>query len=167
GVPVALHPRLRALTLQIVLRTIFGASGRPTDRCLYALRDRLLGMLSVTGSAVFPEPLLRHGPGRRVWLRFLRERAEVDELIYDIIEDRGRGEHSSDLLDKLLAAHNTDGSSMSARQVRDNLMSIVLAGHETTASELAWAFQLVAHNPKVLEKLIDEIDEDAGEARRS
>ena len=121
-------------------------------------------MLSVTASAVFPEPLLRHGPGRRIWRRFLRERAEVDELIYAIIEDRCRQDDvSGDLLGMLLAARNTDGSRMTPRQVRDNLMSIVLAGHETTAAELAWAFQLLAHNPRVLDKLIDEIDADAGE----
>ena len=162
-VPFALHPHLRALTLEIVLRTIFGASP-PTDRCLYALRDRLLGMLAVTASGVFPEPLLRHGPGRRIWTRFLCARAEVDRLIYAIIEDRARaGGCSGSLLDKLLAARNHDGSPMSSRQVRDNLMSVVLAGHETTASELAWTFQLLAHNPIVLERLIEEIDGGAGE----
>jgi cytochrome P450 len=162
-VPFALHPRLRALTLEIVLRTIFGASP-PTDRCLYALRDRLLGMLAVTASGVFPEPLLRHGPGRRIWTRFLCARAEVDRLIYAIIEDRARaGGCSGSLLDKLLAARNPDGSPMSSQQVRDNLMSVVLAGHETTASELAWTFQLLAHNPIVLERLIEEIDGGAGE----
>jgi cytochrome P450 len=163
-VPFALHPHLRALTLEVILRTIFGASGCLPDDRLYALRDRLLGMLSVTGSGVFPEPLLRHGPGRQIWARFLRDRAEVDQLIHGIIEDRGRvGGRSGAPFDRLLAAHNTDGSAMSARQVRDNLMSIVLAGHETTASELAWAFQLLAHNPRVLAKLIEEIDNDAGE----
>ena len=52
---------------------------------------------------------------------------------------------------------------MTRTQLRDNLMSLVLAGHETTASELAWAFQLLAHNPLVLERLIEEIDADAGE----
>jgi cytochrome P450 len=163
-IPFALHPHLRALTLEVVLRTIFGASGRPTDSRVYALRERLLVMLSVTASAVFPEPLLRHGPGRRIWTRFLRARAEVDELIYDIIEDRERsGGGSSDLLSKLLQARNEDGSRRSPRQVRDNLMSVVLAGHETTAAELAWAFQLLAHNPTALDKLIEEIDGDAGE----
>jgi cytochrome P450 len=168
GVPFALHPRLRALTLETVLRTIVG-SGTLADERLYALRERLLKMLSVTASAVCPEPLLRHGPGRRIWRRFLRERAEVDELIYAIIEDRRREEEcreedvSGDVLGMLLAARNADGSRMSQRQVRDNLMSIVLAGHETTASELAWAFQLLAHNPRVLNKLIDEIDGGAGE----
>ena len=163
-VALALHPRLRALTLETILRTILGASGRLTDRRLYALRDRLLKMLSVTASAVFPEPLLRHGAGRAIWRGFLRERAEVDELIYAIIEDRwGEQDVSGDLLGMLLAARNTDGSRMTPRQVRDNLMSIVLAGHETTAAELAWAFQLLAHNPRVLSKLIDEIDGDGGE----
>lgn len=164
-VPFALHPRLRALTLEIVLRTIVGASGRLPDERLYALRDRLLGMLSVTASAVFPEPLLRHGPGRGIWARFLRERAEVDELIYAIIEDRCRtGEDDSgDVLSMLLAAHNVDGSRMAPRQVRDNLMSMVLAGHETTAAELAWAFQLLAYNPRVLDRLIEELDGGAGE----
>jgi cytochrome P450 len=163
-VALALHPRLRALTLETILRAILGASGRLTDERLYALRDCLLKMLSVTASAVFPEPLLRHGAGRAIWRRFLCERAEVDELIYAIIEDRCReDEGCGDLLGMLLAARNTDGSRMTPRQVRDNLMSIVLAGHETTASELAWAFQLLVHNPRVLSKLIDEIDTDGGE----
>ena len=74
---------------------------------------------------------------------------------------RSSGGSSSDVLGMLLAARNTDGSAMSPRQVRDNLMSIVLAGHETTASELAWAFQLLAHNPRVLEQA------DRGDRRRT
>jgi cytochrome P450 len=163
-VPFALHPRLRALTLEVVLRMIFGSSASLTDHCLYALRDRLLAMLSVTGSAVFPEPLLRHGPGRGIWKRFLCARAEVDRLIYEIIEDRIRlGGSSADMLDRLLQARNPNGSPFSSQQVRDNLMSVVLAGHETTASELAWAFQLLAHNPAALERLTAEIDEGVGE----
>jgi tetraprenyl-beta-curcumene synthase len=162
--PFALHPRLRALTLETLLRTTLGASGALADARLYALRDRLLGMLSVTASPAFPEPLLRHGPGRGVWTRFLRERAEVDELIYAIIAERGDvREGRGDMLGTLLGACNVDGSRMTPRQVRDNLMSIVLAGHETTASELAWAFQLLAHNPRVLARLIEEIDAGDGE----
>ena len=190
--PFALHPSLRALTLETLLRTVVGASGALADDRLYDLRDRLLKMLSVTASAVFPEPLLRHGPGQRVWVRFLRERAEVDELLYGIIAERsaaqrsgathysegthhsgyllggdgmqgGGGMPDGDMLDTLLAARNADGSRRTPRQVRDDLMSIVLAGHETTASELAWAFQLLAHNPRVLDRLIEEIDAGAGD----
>jgi cytochrome P450 len=68
-----------------------------------------------------------------------------------------------DLLDMLLAAENPDGSSMSDREIRDNLMSMILAGHETTTGELAWAFQLLAHNPEVQDRLIEEIDSGGGE----
>jgi cytochrome P450 len=164
GMPFALAPRLRALTLETLLRTIFGVSGHPAEDQLRELRDRLLAMLTVTASAVFPEPLLRHGPGRRTWMRFLRRRAVVDELIYSIIAERARaGERSGDLLDRLLSARNPDGSAFTTRQVRDDLMSIILAGHETTASELAWAFQLLAHNPRVLGRLTNELDTGDGE----
>jgi cytochrome P450 len=161
--PFALHPRLRALTLQTALRTVLCASGSTNDQRLTELHQKLLSMLSVTGSAVFSEPLLRHGPGRRIWRRFLHERAEVDELLYDIIRQRDRSGDANSVLDDLLNARNADGSAMSPTQVRDNFMSIVLAGHETTAAQLAWAFQLLAHHPTALDKLIKEIDTNAGE----
>ena len=142
--PFALHPHLRKLTLELVLRTTLCSAEPVADGRLDALRDGLLAMLSVTGSAVFPEPLLRHGPGRAIWRRFVNELAEIDQLIYGIIDDRGRDGSDGDyLLDRLLVARNADGSSMSAQQIRDNLMSTILAGHETTAAELAWAFQLL------------------------
>jgi cytochrome P450 len=163
-VPIALLPRLRALTLEIALRTALGLSAHVSDSRLCELHKRMLSMLSVTGYVLFTEPLLRHGRGQHRWRRFLRERAEVDGLLYDIIQSRGspRGCAGS-LLDRLLSARNVDGSLMSAKQVRDNLMSMLLAGHETTAAQLAWAFQLLAHNPVALEKLIAEIDSGGGE----
>jgi cytochrome P450 len=164
GTPVALHPRLRTLTLDLVLRTALGRLGVLDESELHALRDRLLAMLSVTASVVFPQPRLRHGPGRSVWKSFLRARAEVDELIFSIIDDGRRREGvQDDMLASLLAERDAEGRPLSRRAVRDNIMSIVLAGHETTASELAWAFQLLAHNPAVLERLVAEIDEGAGE----
>lgn len=163
-VPFALHPRLRAMTLETILRVSLGASKGFADRRLYELRDRLLAMLSITASAVYPEPLLRHGPGRRLWARFLRDRAQVDELIYEIVAERAdHGDDGEHLLGRLLRMRNADGSPASPRQVHDNLMSVILAGHETTAAELAWAFQLLAHNPRVLERLTEEIREDAGD----
>ena len=122
-------------------------------------------MLSVTGSAVFRRAAAAPRSGRRIWKRFLRQRAEADELIYALIEDRARLEDNpANLLSRLLWDRNDGRLADVPRQVRDNLMSIVLAGHETTASELAWAFQLLAHNPVVLEKLIEEIDD--GHRRR-
>lgn len=164
GVPFALHGRLRVLTLDTLLRTIFASSPDPGEDELCELRDRLLEMLAITASAVLPQPLLRYGPDRGAWARFLGRRGRVDELLYPLIEHRRRaGGSTGDLLDRLLAARNADGSAFSSRQVRDGMMSLVLAGHETTASELAWAFQLLAHNPAVQDRLAEELDAGAGE----
>jgi cytochrome P450 len=162
--PFAAHPHIRALMLESALRTVLGVSDRAADPRVMELHRKLLAMLTVAGSTTLPEPLLRHGPGKTTWRRFLEERAELDTLLYDIIEHRDRSRAAAgNALDRLLAARNTDGSPLSPMQVRDNFMSLVLAGHETTASQLAWAFQLLAHHPDVVHGLQDEIDADSGE----
>jgi hypothetical protein len=173
GRPFALHPRLHAMTLEIVLRTIFDS---PMDERLRALHERLTAMLGITAGVVLSEPALRRGPGAVSWRRFLRRREEVDELIYGLLDERrGAGgapgdegrdgsagvRGSRDLLGSLLATRNPDGSPLSRRQLRDNVMTLLIAGHETTASELEWAFQLLAHNPAVLRRLHGEIDRGA------
>jgi cytochrome P450 len=158
-IPISLHPRLRAMALKIILWTTFSPSGSAAEGRLSALHERLLAMLSVTGSAVFPEAKLRHGPGLRIWKRFLRARAEADEMIFSLIDERqGSIGDPSDALNMLLVAQGRDGSPMPLEQIRDNLMSIILAGHETTSSQLAWAFQLLAHHPRVQACLAEEID---------
>lgn len=159
GSVIALHPRIRALTLHVILRVIF--SDKMGGK-LAGLQQRLMGMLAITDSLLLQGPRLRHVPGwRRMWRRFLGERAEVDQLIHELVDERrarrGDGERG-DLLDMLLAAEQPDGSPMSAVEVRDNLMSMILAGHETTTGELAWACQLLAHNPQVQQQLRDDLD---------
>jgi cytochrome P450 len=156
---VALHPRLRVLTLDVVLRTLTGRFTGQLDDATRTLRNRVLEMLQVTASPVLVEPHLRHGPGRRTWNRFLRARARVDELLAELIDETGQSPQvSGGLLGELATLRNTDGSQQSPGQVRDNAMSVILAGHETTAAQLAWAFQLLAHNPKVRDRLHAEID---------
>ncbi len=163
-IPFAIHPRLRALTLEVILRTILGIPADIRDVRLDALHGRLLAMLSVNGSPVLSAPLLRHGPGRLTWRRFLREREEVDRLIFALInEHRHACGGTANVLTMLVDARSRDGSPMSDRQLRDNLISIIVAGHETTAAEMAWTFQLLAHNPAVLDTLTAEIDH-GGEA---
>ena len=165
GVSVVLHPRLRALTLEVILRRIFTWREHGSEDRLRVLGDWVLAMLAVTGSVVFPVPMLRYGPGRRIWERFLLQRSEADELIYALIEERHQtaGVGREDALAVLLAARDCDGTPMTQVQLRDNVMSFILAGHETTASQLAWAFQLLAHNPRAQERLIEEIDGDTGD----
>jgi cytochrome P450 len=159
--PVPLYPRLCAITSTVMLRTVFAEHDDLTD----ALRDRLLSMLSVTTSLVLQEPRLRVLPGwHATWRRFTRTREEVHGLIANLIDRRGptQGRHG-DMLDMLLDARRPDGLPMTEPELRDNLVSVIIAGHETTASSLAWAFQLLAHNPRVQDRLIAELDTDGSE----
>ena len=159
---IPLHPYIRALTLRVILRTIFSAQ----DHALQQLHERLMEMLTVTASFILQEPKLRYLPGwHATWKRFVRQHAEVDQLILGLVDRRRRetGGERSDLLDILLSAENPDGSPMRDGQIRDNLMSMILAGHETTTGELAWAFQLLAHSPNVQHRLVEEIDSGTNE----
>ncbi len=164
-VPIALNPRLRALTLEVILRRVFEWPPNGSQERLHALLERVLAMLSVTESAVFPVPALRHGPGRSRWRGFLRDRARTDELLYALIDEgrRCQGASTQGALATLLAAHGADDSQSARARLRDDVMSLILAGHETTASQLAWAFQLLAHNPVTQRRLLEEIDRDAGD----
>jgi cytochrome P450 len=156
GTPFSIYPYIQALILKVLLLTVFSDEGST----LIELHARLLEMLSITSSLVLQEPRLRHLPGWHTkWRRSMQQRTEVDALIFTLIAKRRHEDsRSDDLLDILLAAHNPDGSPMPDQQIRDNLVSMILAGYETTASELAWAFQLLAHNLPVQERLIEEID---------
>jgi cytochrome P450 len=155
--PVAIHPYLRALTLRIILRTIFGQEST-RQRELHA---RLLRMLTITASLSLQEGQLRPlPPWRSLWRGFLSERAAVQRLIDGIISDeahapaRGNGLLAM-LLEGKAAANDTKAA---RRQIRDDLMSVILAGHETTASELAWAFQLLAHDQSTTARLVNSLD---------
>ena len=153
GAPVALHPRLQRLTLEVILRAVFGLDPGPR---LDALRERLRKMLGFGDSLVSLLPphraLERFGP----IARFLRDQRAADELILELVEARGR--EGDDVLSMLLAARHEDGSPMSARELRDELMTLLVAGHETTASALAWAFERLARHADVRRRLVGEID---------
>jgi cytochrome P450 len=152
--PIAVHPYLRALTLRVILRTVFGDD----DTRMRELHTRLLRMFSVTGTLALQEAQLRRLPGwRGVWRRFLADRARVDELLLGLIDEDG-GPRESGLLSVLLAERGSSRTSAGTRHVHDAVMSVILAGHETTASELAWALQLLAHHPPVARRLAAELD---------
>lgn len=155
-VPVAIHPYLRALTLRVILQTVFG---RENAR-LRELHTRLLAMLSVTGSLALQEAQLRHvSPWRGIWRGFLAERDAVDEIIDTLIgEEAHIAAREDGLLGMLLDSTSSDGAEAVPKQIREDLMSVILAGHETTASELAWALQLLAHDPRVAARLAVSLD---------
>lgn len=157
--PLALHERLQGLTLEIILRAVFGLErGAKLD----ALRDLLTQLLSFAESPLSllppPPPLLsRFTPAAR----FERLAAQADELIFALIEERrGEASEGEDVLAMLLSAHHDDGSPMSPQELRDELMTALVAGHETTASQLAWTFERLSREPAVLHRLYQELDSD-------
>jgi cytochrome P450 len=156
---VALYPRLSQLTLRVVLNVLFGE-----DPEIRGLGRRLLEMLSVARSFVVQEPRLRHLPGwHATWKRFQRQRGEVDALLSAIITRYRSGHHEHGRVLEMLIRARKRGAPMPVQEIADNLLSLMVAGHETTASALAWAFQLLAHNPDVQHRLVEEIESGAGE----
>lgn len=155
-VPIALHDRLRGLTLRVILHTLLG---RDVDH-VPELHSRLLSMLTITAGTGLTLPISRTLPGgHSAWQRFQQDRAAVDTLLLAFIHARRNTTAASeDVLGTLVEGHDANGHPFSEEYVRDNLMSLILAGHETTAAQLAWAFQLLAHHPHVRDQLCSEID---------
>jgi cytochrome P450 len=158
GRPIALHPRLQRLTLEIILRAVFGLEqGQRLDD----LRDSLTEVLAFTESPLSVLPALqrfvRWVPSLRRFERMVRH---SDELIFDLIAERQaeRDGERDDVLSMLLQARHEDNSPMSPQELRDELVTALVAGHETTASQLAWGFERLAREPRVVERLTAEID---------
>jgi cytochrome P450 len=161
--PVELHPLLQSLTLEVILRAVFGLDPGPR---LDAIRERLTKILTLGARPLGMLPFMQKEiGGRGPWAYFVRLRDETDALLFELIDER-RGEASErdDVLAMLLAARHEDGSPMSDRELRDELMTLLVAGHETTASELAWCFERLQRTPAVTERLVDELDRDDGDA---
>jgi len=155
-----MRPRMQAITLEVILRAVFGIreAGR-LDR-LRALLPKLLDH----GTVIVWMPFLRRdfGPGSP-WRRFTRVRAEVDGLLLDEIQRRRAAsdlEERDDVLSMLLQARGEDGEPMGERELRDELMTLLLAGHETTATGLAWAFERLTRNPRVMSRLQESLEDD-------
>jgi cytochrome P450 len=157
--PTALHPRLQRVTLEIILRAVFGLERGPR---LDALREVLTRILAFSENPLSVLPALRRIGG---WFGPLRQFNELsgraDALIFELIEERRGtgGEGAQDILGMLLEARHEDGSPMSAQELRDELMTALVAGHETTASQLAWAFERLAREPELLGRLRRDGDE--------
>jgi cytochrome P450 len=164
---VELQPRLQSLTLEIILRAVFGLDPGPR---LDAVRGRLTTLLAYGDNPItlLPEPsprilrlLNRGGPLRG----FLTHREATDRLLFELIEERRRDTADrDDVLSLLLEARHEDGSQMTAQELRDELMTLLVAGHETTASTLAWAFERLARTPRALAALTDEVRDGRGDS---
>jgi cytochrome P450 len=153
-----LRPRMQAITLEVILRAVFGV--REEER-LTRFRDVLPRLGEATGLQMWL-PLLRRNLGPwSPWARFLRLRAEVDELVYEEIRRRRSDPDAAerdDVLSLLLGARHEDGRPMSDHELRDELITLLTAGHETSATALAWAFERLLRNPGPMRALLAEVD---------
>jgi cytochrome P450 len=163
GRPFALRPHTQAITLEIIMRAVFGLD--EADR--RAELSRRLTHFTDTGTgpvrwlATQMPPLQRRfGTDRSPWAQFVAARAAVDELLYDEIRRRRTAPdlaEREDILSLLVQARDEDGDPMTDAELRDELMTLLVAGHETTATALAWAFELLMRRPEALARLEQEI----------
>jgi cytochrome P450 len=162
GVAYSLRPRMQAITLDIILRTVFGVE---EDERMVELRDALRSFLDLTTNPRILMPVLLLGPERATRMRWFRRRIEgVDRLIHREIVERRRSEdleERDDILSLLVAARHEDGSPMSDAEIRDELLTLLVAGHETTATALAWAVERLSRHQDKLGRLREEVE--AGE----
>jgi cytochrome P450 len=159
--PFRIHPRMQAVTLEVIMRAVFGVSdpGR-LERLGRSLADMLGRMAS---PRLQLKVLLARRFGRGDPLADLRRDSEaVDELLRIEIAERRADpelERRDDILSMLVAARFEDGEGMDDDEIRDQLITLLLAGHETTATALAWTFDLLLRNPAQLARLRAELDQ--------
>jgi cytochrome P450 len=159
GESFALLPRMQALTLEVILRAVFGVSDLERGELLRAGLRRLL---NDNASPTLQLRVLLAGRLRRTDpLTALRElTGKIDQALFAEISQRRCDpalQHREDILSLLMVARMDDGAAMSDRELRDQLVTLLLAGHETTATALAWTFDLLLRHPVALARLIDEV----------
>ena len=160
GKEIELRPRMQAITLDVILRAVFGVRD---DERMDLFRERIPPLGETTSVLNWLPFMERDFGGITPAARFRRALAAVDELIYAEIADRRadpEGDQRDDVLSLLLRARHEEGSPMTDTELRDELMTLLTAGHETTATGLAWAFERLLRTPRVLERLTRSLDDD-------
>jgi cytochrome P450 len=159
GEPFAIHPRMQRVTLEVILRAVFGVTD---ERRRSALADRLNGLLSDTASAglQFGVLLSRRFGTRDPLIPLQERRREIDAMLDVEIAER-RADPREDILSMLVAARFEGGEPLDDAEIRDQLMTLLLAGHETTATGLAWTFDLLVRHPDALDRLASDPDDQA------
>ncbi len=156
GTLVDIHQEMMSLTLQVVVRSLFELETAGTEKLSQSLNTVMLNSI---GARLILPPVFRYMPlpGMRDVRRAVNQ---MNAAVYDIIRQRrssANGERG-DLLSLMMRARDEDGGSMTNEQIRDEVMTFLLAGHETTALTLSWALYLLSRNAEAEEKLHEEVD---------
>ncbi len=154
-----IHARMQAVTLEVILQVVFGVSSGPRLDKLRGMLATVLQETSAPGRQVLGLALQRFG-GRGMFAHFESQLREVDDLLFaEIAEHRERPDlaEREDILSMLMLAEFEGGGRMDDQELRDQLMTLLLAGHETTATALAWTFDLLLRHPAALGRLRDSL----------
>jgi cytochrome P450 len=166
GQRISAQTAMQSITMRVILRTVFGLAEGERFQCL---ETQLARMLNEMGNPLsvsllyFPFLRLDLGPASP-WGRFLRRRAEIDAMIFAEIEERRHAPDPSreDILSLLMSARDEEGAPLTDRELRDELMTLLVAGHETTATALTWALYWIHRLPEVRSTLLEEFSVEAG-----
>jgi cytochrome P450 family 110 len=157
----AVRPYLQEITLRVILQAVFGLSDGARYEQLRRLISSMLESISspLTSSVLFFPVLQKDWGSLSPWGRYLRQKQQVDQLIYEEIrERREKGDFSgNDILTLMMSARDEAGQPMTDDELHDELMTLLVAGHETTASALTWALYWVHHLPNVHDKLLHDL----------
>jgi cytochrome P450 len=157
GEEFAVAPKMSEITLEVILRTVIGASDPERLAALRAVMPRLLNVGLWASVAIAKPELQRRRPWRAVWQRI----EEADRLLYAEIAERRADPHlaeRADTLAMLVRATDEDGRAMTDRELRDQLITLLVAGHDTTATGLSWALERLTRHPAILEKAVGAAD---------
>ncbi|MGK4000978.1 cytochrome P450 [Sorangium sp. So ce1036] len=161
-----LHTHMQQITMDIILRAVLGLTGGPESARMRELIAGLLKRAHSPISMLWMLPALQKDLGPLTpWASFKRLLADTDAHILRHIAQRrqsvGSGEHE-DVLSLLIQAVDENGQSMSDDELRDEMMTLLIAGHETSATALCWAFEEILSHPEERSKLIEEINDVTG-----
>jgi len=157
GEEFALLPRMQSITVDVILGAVFGVDETTHDKD--RVRALVVELLERCQSYSTMLPQLRRSlAGRSPWARLMRCVEQVDEVLYAEIARRRAASHTGDdVLSMLLDARDEEGNALSDRELRDKLLMLLVAGHETTASALAFAFERLLRHPDSLVRLTEEL----------
>ncbi|NJM70123.1 MAG: cytochrome P450 [Scytonema sp. RU_4_4] len=162
GEPFSVLPSMQAISFQVILKAVFGLEEGVRYEKLKAVLIALLNPKTpILTALMFLFPVLARDLGPwSPWGIFIRRKQQIDELIYAEIRERKEQSDTSrtDILSLMMAAHDEAGEPMTDVELRDELITLLVAGHETTATALTWAFYWIHHLSEVREKLLQELD---------
>ncbi|MEQ8999180.1 MAG: cytochrome P450 [Coleofasciculus sp. B1-GNL1-01] len=162
GEPFSVRSSMQEISFEVILKAVFGLEeGSRYAQLKELLTARLNPKLPLLQAATLLFPALQQDLGPwSPWGHFLRQRQQIDELIYaEIAERRQQLDLSrTDILSLMMSARDEGGEAMSDVELRDELITLLVAGHETTATSLAWAFYWIHYLPEVRQKLLQELD---------